>query len=114
MRTEVVNISKSKCDIYIGRREHGMHYGNPAGHKKSDIAVVKTKSRKQAITFYKDWLDGKYPEIEPERRQWILENMHDLKGKKLGCYCFPLACHGNILVEMLEGAEEMEYDDRAF
>jgi hypothetical protein len=26
-----------------------------------------------------------------------------LKGKRLGCWCKPLACHGDFLVELLEG-----------
>jgi hypothetical protein len=35
---------------------------------------------------------------DPEYKQRIL----DLKGKYLGCFCKPLACHGDVIVEWLE------------
>jgi hypothetical protein len=28
-----------------------------------------------------------------------------LKGKTLGCWCKPEACHGDVLVEFIEGIE---------
>ena len=41
-------------------------------------------------------------------RKYILSNkklMNDLKeleGKILGCWCKPLACHGDVLLELIE------------
>jgi hypothetical protein len=28
-----------------------------------------------------------------------------LKGKRLGCFCKPLACHGDVIKEYIEGQE---------
>jgi hypothetical protein len=28
-------------------------------------------------------------------------DLHELKDKRLGCYCKPLACHGDVYVELL-------------
>jgi hypothetical protein len=30
---------------------------------------------------------------------WI-DNLHALRGKKLGCWCAPEACHGDVLKEL--------------
>lgn len=27
----------------------------------------------------------------------LMNRIHELKGKKLGCFCAPLACHGDVL-----------------
>jgi hypothetical protein len=102
--TKVVNIKKDKCDVYIGRKKDSKyHFGNIATHKDSTLAPIKVATRKLAIQAYKDWLEGiAYKEIEPERRQWILDNIHTLHDKTLGCFCKPLACHGDILAEMAD------------
>ncbi len=58
-------------------------------------------SRAEAIQAFRDWLAGvTYQEIEPERRQAILNAIPSLKGKVLGCWCAPLACHGDVLAEL--------------
>jgi hypothetical protein len=31
-----------------------------------------------------------------------LGRLHELKGKKLGCWCKPQACHGDILTKLIE------------
>ena len=38
------------------------------------------------------------PLVLPER-----PSLEPLRGKVLGCYCKPLACHGDVIVELLEG-----------
>jgi hypothetical protein len=43
-----------------------------------------------------------YKEVEQERRQWILDHMTELKDCKLGCFCAPLSCHGDIYKKKLE------------
>lgn len=101
----VVNVKTDACEVYIGRRQTGMHYGNPFGIEgiKSQLAVKTFKTRAEAIAAYQDWLAGvQYGEVEPERRRWILANLPRLAGKRLGCYCKPLACHGDVLVALLE------------
>lgn len=72
-----------------------MHYGNPF-----DISM----GRKECISCYKDWLlcMGKYEQLETERRDWILSNLVNLRGKRLGCFCKPKSCHGDVLVEFVE------------
>lgn len=39
-------------------------------------------------------------------RAWLLEqdellaDLHELKGKVLGCWCAPKQCHGDVLAEL--------------
>jgi len=103
MATRVVNIRRGKCTVYIGReKDKKMHYGNPWSHRPGhDVIIVAT--REESIANYDKWLDGTdFQDIQPERRQWILDNLHVLKGEVLGCFCEPLACHGHSLARRVD------------
>lgn len=108
MTTTVVNKNTSAYDIYIGReRNSRFHFGNPFTHKEGTLASVVLKSRAEAVQTYRDWLNGsKWQSIEPERRTWILANLPKLRNKRLGCFCKPLACHGDVLVELCNVVKE--------
>ena len=54
-------------------------------------------SRDEAIDSYRDWI-LKQPQL--------LKDLHELKGKTLGCFCKPKSCHGDILVELVNGLGE--------
>jgi hypothetical protein len=36
----------------------------------------------------------------------LLNRLDELKGKTLGCWCRPLPCHGDVLVELIEKGEK--------
>ena len=72
------------CDIYIGRPSK---WGNP-------FQIGKDGSREEVIEKYRKWILKK-----PE----LLNSLHELKNKRLGCFCKPLACHGDVLIELIEG-----------
>jgi hypothetical protein len=96
----VVHCQRAHYDVYIGRGK-GSIFGNPFTHKQGTQAAVVVGSRAEAIQAFRDWLAGvAYQEIEPERRQAILDAITTLKGKVLGCWCAPLACHGDVLAEL--------------
>lgn len=83
MITMVVNLNHQNYDVYIGR---GSKWGNP----------------------YKIGKDGTRFEVVEKYREYVLNNpdllnsLHELKGKTLGCYCAPKLCHGHILVELID------------
>lgn len=93
--TTVVNLNKSKYDVYIGR---GSKWGNPFTHitDRETKAEFTVKTRKEAIENYKQWILNK-----PE----LLNSLEELRGKRLGCYCKPKSCHGDILVELIESKQ---------
>lgn len=100
METRVVNIYKEECDIYIGRGK-GSQFGNPYSTKVSTLAKFKVETKDEAIQKYKEmWLNRL--EKNPEHTKKILLK---LKGKKLGCFCKPKACHGDVLVELINSLE---------
>lgn len=97
---KVVNIRKEQCDVYVGRKRYGMHYGNPFSHKQDTLASTVVASIEEAIFAFEVWLDGTaYSDIEPERRAWILANLHKLTDKDLGCFCAPNLCHASVLLK---------------
>lgn len=76
-----VHCKKSDHDIYIGRPSK---WGNP-------FAIGKYGNRDQVILKYKLWLN-----TQPN----LLLDLKKLKGKTLGCWCYPKKCHGEILEEL--------------
>lgn len=88
---KVVNRRVDLYDTYIGRPSK---WGNPFSHKKGTKAEFKVKNRKEAIQSYEKWItegEGKH----------LLDDLHELEGMVLGCWCKPYACHGDILVKLV-------------
>lgn len=108
MHPNVVNIYKTKkFDVFIGRYPSGLHWGNPFTHLYSSAASVRVASREEAIRCFRIWMKGtEHQDVEPARRAWMLEHLHELRGKTLGCFCAPKDCHGEVLIELLEASNE--------
>lgn len=104
--TTIVNIRKEKCDLYIGRsRQSHLHFGNP-------FHIGPNGTREEVINNYELWLRGcAFTELEQPRRRWILGVLHNIEGKKLGCYCAPLPCHGNVLIKLLEEYKQLTFGE---
>ncbi len=47
-------------------------------------------------------VNGTWDAVLELYRQWILTQLGILRGKRPGCYCKPLACHGDSLIQLLE------------
>ena len=96
--TKVVHCKKGEpFDVYIGRPSI---FGNPFSHRRSDHALVMVKSRKEAIDMYRKWINGEVDvkgAIPP-----TIDQIKSLKGKTLGCWCKPRACHGDVLAEICD------------
>ncbi len=83
MVCKVVNLRKEKYDVYISR---GSKWGNK-------FLIGRDGYREDVIRKYKEWI---------MKNDYLLSCLDELKDKVLGCYCKPLACHGDILVELVE------------
>jgi hypothetical protein len=86
-RTCVVNLRLEGCDVYVGR--NGI-WGNP-------FIIGRDGTREEVIKKYRSWI---------KTRPDLLEQIPTLKGKRLGCFCVPLPCHGDVLVEMADKTEK--------
>lgn len=100
MKTRVVNLRREKYDMYIGRPGSADALGDK--HFGSPFPVSKTLSREASVQKFRDWLDGKLPGVHVRQRKYILANYHRLKSFRLGCFCKPYECHGDVYVEMVE------------
>ncbi len=85
----VVHCKREPFDVYIGRPGP---WGNPFSHLASSHAEVTVSSREEAIACYEEWLKGQ-PDL-------IVRAKQELRGKVLGCWCDPHACHGSVLARI--------------
>lgn len=91
MKAKIVHCKKEPYDIYIGRPSK---WGNPFSHKEGTLAKYKTNTRQEAVNKYYIWItkgEGKF----------LLDDLDELRGKVLGCWCKPKSCHGDILIKLV-------------
>jgi len=85
--TKVAHCKKEKYDIYIGRPSK---WGNP-------FTIGRDGTREQVIEKYRRWIM-----TQPE----LLAALPELKGRVLGCWCKPKACHGDVLAELADALSD--------
>ncbi|OUW96006.1 MAG: hypothetical protein CBD97_01995 [Pelagibacteraceae bacterium TMED237] len=101
---------KDPNNVYIGRRgvvfvteinpETGM-----IGKKRfpaydsiwaNPFKIGKDGDREEVLRKYKEYIT-----IRLDREPQLLKELAKLKGKNLGCWCYPDPCHGDILKEIM-------------
>ena len=82
MNRWVVHCKKDEFDVYIGRPSK---WGNP-------FTIGQDGTREEVINKFREYIWNNKELFEACKKE--------LKGKKLGCWCFPHACHGDILSEI--------------
>jgi len=85
----VVHCKREPHDVYIGRPGP---WGNPFSHLEGSTAQFKVATREEAVKAYSDWF--------LRQTNLIHKAQKELRGKVLGCWCSPLACHGDILARV--------------
>ncbi len=83
--TTVVNMKEEGYDVRIDRKTK---WGNP-------FVLGKDGPREEVIRLYSDWIQD---------QKHLLDALSELKGKRLGCWCSPAACHGDILAKLADKA----------
>lgn len=86
MITTVVHRNKDNFDILIDR---GTDYGNP-------FIIGIDGNRKEVIEKYSKYLFSNND---------LMEKIELLRGKRLGCWCKPKPCHGDVIVSFLETSQ---------
>ena len=84
-RTTVVNRRDEPYDVYIGRPTR---WGNP-------FQIGRDGTRAEVIAKYEVWL---------HTQDHLMSSLLELKGKALGCWCKPEACHGDVLARLADEA----------
>ena len=85
-QTKVVNIRHEFYTMLIDRRTK---WGNP-------FQLGQDGTRAEVIAKYRIWI-----QTQPQ----LLASLHELKGQRLGCWCAPLPCHGDILAALADKKE---------
>ncbi len=82
-QTTVVHCKRQAYDVYIGRPSK---WGNP-------YTIGRDGTREEVLQKFKQWLrEGEGRELD----------ISELRGKVLGCYCHPKACHGDLLAYLAD------------
>lgn len=85
MAPKVVNVRSGKYyapqDIYVGRPSK---WGNP-------FTIGKDGTREEVIAKYREWVLDQVG---------LMEEIRTLRGKNLVCWCAPLPCHADVLLEL--------------
>ena len=83
----------SDNEVYIGRPNNTYYgtsiWGNP-------FVIGRDGNREEVIHKYEDYI------MSDEMWPTIWANLHTLRGKDLVCYCKPQACHGDVLVKLVD------------
>lgn len=106
MKTQVVALHRDNDrhpnHVYIGRRGVGLDWkwGNP----------FRDGTRDRNVDRFLEWLrTGESfgnSDATPERRKWMLDNVHHLRGQTLVCFCKPRRCHGDVLAELADNPQD--------
>lgn len=83
MPTTIVNKYHDKYDILITRESK---WGNP-------FHIGKDGTREEVIEKYKKWIIT---------QPLLIADLESLRDKRLGCVCKPEACHGDVLIELID------------
>ena len=82
----VANAIPSVNYVYIGRPSK---WGNP-------FVIGRDGDRTEVIAKYREWV---------VRQPVLMDSLKELRGMRLGCYCYPLDCHGDVLAQLADAAE---------
>lgn len=92
-------------NVYVGRAGvvfvEKERYPKQASVFCNPFKVGKDGTRDEVIAKFRVYMKAKV-EADPVVKGQLL----GLKGKRLGCWCKPEACHGDVLLELIE-----EYDN---
>lgn len=95
--TEVVNLRSKPFEAYVApgsvvRIDRKSKWGNP-------FVIGKDGDRDEVIRKYESWLWARI-----RAGQFAIEDLAELDGKRLACWCAPLPCHGDVLAKAAKWA----------
>jgi hypothetical protein len=94
-------MKKKDENVYIGRKQiifiDGIRFPLYDSIWANPYKITENQSREQVLKLYLEYIEKK---LESDNN--LVEELLKLKGKKLGCWCKPECCHGDILVKLIE------------
>lgn len=93
---KVVHCKRDPFDIYIGRRKDGLGiWGNP--FRIGDYHEGKLITRELSLELYEIYIRDK---LNKDRK--LRDLLVSMINSRLGCWCAPKACHGDILKKLCQ------------
>ena len=86
----MVNGKRPHFDIYIGRRTRNTEFKYHT--KWANHFIPKIYGLEKSLELYEEHIRNS-PEL------W--DDLDELEGKVLGCWCKPKPCHGDILIKLM-------------
>lgn len=99
----VAHVRQKDFTVYIGRAMPGFTASRWANPHPIRDGITREKS----LALYEAHLDELLK--DPENRRALL----DLSGQRLGCWCKPLGCHGDLLVSAFKKLAGISEDPQA-
>ena len=62
-------------------------------HVSDSLGAHKSFMMEKILPIYEKWVRG---------NAFLMNSLGELKGKNLGCWCFPKPCHGTVLVKLYQ------------
>ena len=88
-------------NVYIGRAGvvfvEGSRFPKTTSKFANPYKIGKDGTRDEVIEKYELHIKAKL-----ERDASLQTELINLKGKNLGCWCFPEPCHGNVLLKLID------------
>lgn len=81
LNARAVGKRSSATQVYIGRPSK---WGNP-------FVIGRDGSRAEVVAKYRAWIV-----TQPA----LMNALEELRGRDLVCWCAPLACHGDVLIDL--------------
>jgi len=104
----VVHCKREGFDVYVGRKNADIPEEQDGGDGRwGNQFLVGRYSRAQAIEKFCQWLL-----TDPAGQRTFAAARAQLRGKTLGCWCAPNACHGDVLLQ-IANAPAFAAGDRA-
>jgi hypothetical protein len=100
-KTELVNVSRYGKDG-VQMIDRDTKFGNKFRLKEDGGNYT----RQESVEKYREWFKNKI-----QSKSDFREDVEDLRGETLGCWCKPKDCHGDVILEYLRGRMDINESD---
>lgn len=81
------------CDVYIGRAANMGGWNLPASKWANPFTLAKYNDRDRVLAEYEAFIRA---------TPYLMACIPELAGLRLGCWCAPENCHGDVLVKLFK------------
>ncbi len=91
--TTVVHNQHDDYDVYIGRAVPELGIASSKWGNPFVLADDTDQERQRSIASFREWI---------LTQSDLMGALGELRGKRLGCWCAPQPCHGDVLAQLAD------------